>query len=397
MATKIRTKISPEAQMLKHTISTMSIYKESEELFELTESIKPTIFIKLDAYGRPNVKRVNLGVQHEHYSTWIKFDLTELLWNIKSFYNPQDEMDYDEEYYYALYDFKLVFRHLETDEKTTWEFDGIDFQIPKELTATPGEYEIALAIQEILSDDDDPDVSGETPWMDGNVSDIPDDSRETFISYSWIGEVSPTFFKIDWLDGAEWQEVDSNQLSALTKPAIDCLLADDGYFALVGKDYSLGIYNDNYIRYLRFNPNQLTSHLQHFNLFVVFKQNEKWEISMFEKTNKEDKFDDSSQPLIAWIPTGVYDSAGEWRIMIVAMTKNYKTDNKESEDYTDNFYRFLSEPLTMEVELGFIDADNLVLKEDAEEKYYEYYSSDFITADEQVIIGKENAILRGEK
>jgi hypothetical protein len=69
MATKIRTKISPEAQMLKHTISTMSIYKESEKLFELTESIKPTIFIKLDAYGKPDVKRINLGVQHEHYST----------------------------------------------------------------------------------------------------------------------------------------------------------------------------------------------------------------------------------------------------------------------------------------------------------------------------------------
>ena len=46
----------------------------------------------------------------------------------------------------------------------------------------------------------------------------------------------------------------------------------------------------------------------------------------------------------------------------------------------------------MKVEPGFIE--DLKLMTDADEQYY---ISDFVTADEEVIIGSDNAILRGEK
>lgn len=158
-----------------------------------------------------------------------------------------------------------------------------------------------MAIQEHLGDEEV-----------GNVPDSELDTRETFISYSWKGTVSASFFYPDLLDGVEAVEVDTNQLNALIKPAIDCYLADDGYFSLeAGISNVLGIYNDNFIRYLRFNPNRITAHLQEFNLYALFKQNEQIHISMFEKTNIYDPKDDITQPLIAWVPTEVFNSAGE--------------------------------------------------------------------------------------
>lgn len=392
MATKIRTKITAEQVAAQHTISTTPIYQYrslfafgrslNKQMFELTQSIKPTINIKLDANGKATVSSTALGVQYEHYSTWMHFDLKDLLWQIQTNYNPTDNIGYDEEYYYALYDFKLVFKHLETNNKTSWEFDGIDFQIPKDITSVPGEYEIALVIQEHLKDEEE-----------GNVPDIDLDTRETFISYSWKGKVTASFFTPDLLDGIEVINVDTHQLSALIKPAIDCSLADDGFFMLnPNVSNNIGMYNDNFIRYFRFNPGQLTAHLQEFNLYLIFKQNEKIYLSFFEKTSEWDEKDDTTCPLISWVPTEVYNTAGDWRIMVAAVSQDYVTDDPRAEDYTENFYRFLSEAITVKVEPGFIE--DLILVTNADEQYY---TSNFITADEQVLIGDDNAILGGDE
>ena len=77
--------------------------------------------------------------------------------------------------------------------------------------------------------------------------------------------------------------------------------------------------------------------------------------------------------------------------MIAAISKNYITEDEDSEDYTEFFYRFLSDKITMTVDPGFVKDLHLVRNADEQ-----YYISDFITADEQVIIGDDNAILRGE-
>lgn len=397
MAIKVIKKYSTIDLAKDHVISTNNIVApkmmrgvpSNQNIFEITESIKPAINIKFDAYGKPDVTRVNLGMQYEHYSTWMHFDLSELLWQIQTQYNPSDLEGYEEEFYYSLYDFRLYFKNQESGDVVSWEFDGIDFQIPKDITKNVGNYEIALAIQEKRDDADEGNLPDNYSPFDSDPTSFLH-SRETFITYSWLGKVEETFFNPEIFDGIEGVEVtDTSQLKALVKPPIDCTLADDGYFALDNVDDSLGMYNDNFIRYLRFNPGKITAHLTEFYVFALFKQNEQIIPVAFEQT--VGSFDDTTQPLIAWIPAEVYNSAGQWRIMIVAFSKNYHTDNEEDENYTDLFYRFLSTKITMRVEPGFIE--DLKLMNNADE---EYYTSDFITADEEIIIGSDNAILRGE-
>lgn len=404
MAIKVIKKYSTVDLSENHTISTNNIIAPrvkpfglrnqedvgGEIIFELIEPIKPVINIKLDANGKPNVSKIDLGIQYEHYSTWIHFDLSSLLWQISTPYNPTDDIHYEEEYYYSLYDFMLFFKDSSGDI-VSWEFDGIDFKVPKEITEKVGKYEIALAIQEKRGDEEEGNLPDDFSPFDDDIESVLH-SRETFISYSWTGIVSETYFTPDIFDGITGVQVtDTSQLKALIKPAIDCRLADDGYFTLEpGMDTTLGVYNDNFIRYLRFNPGKITAHLNEFYVFALFKQNDIIVPTAFEQT-ESGAYDDTEQPLIAWIPGEVFNSAGEWRVMIVAFSKNYHTDNKESEEYTDLFYRFLSTKITMQVEPGFIE--DLKLMTDADE---EYYISDFVTADEQVIIGSDNAILRGE-
>jgi len=78
--------------------------------------------------------------------------------------------------------------------------------------------------------------------------------------------------------------------------------------------------------------------------------------------------------------------------MIAAISKNYMTNDVEDENYTEFFYRFLSDRITMTVDPGFISDLKLITNADEQ-----YYASDFVTADEQVIVSDDNAILRGER
>lgn len=386
MATKILKKPSMNNVDMEHPISTTPIFKYDLNHGSLTTtaSIKPEIKIKLDAYGTPNVKQIVLGNQHDHNVTWMSFDLSELLWQTQTHYNPSDNIEYDEEYYYALYDFRLVFKHLTTEETTSWEFDGIHFKIPKEISSLTGTYEIALVIREKMEDAEE-----------GNIPDnYPKDNYETFISKSWFGIVKDSFFYPELIDRFKPVNIDTNQLKSLIKPAIDCTLADDGFFTVNTENNpncSLGIYNDNLVRYLRFQKDRFSAHLAEFKIYAIFKQNNKIFVSLFEKTSTTDSKDDDA-PFIAWVPGEVYDSAGQWRILIAAVSPDYITNNESSENYTDLFYRYISSTITMSVEPGFIE--DMILIKDADE---EYYTSSFITADEAVIIGSDNAILRGEE
>lgn len=399
MATRIRKKVTAAEAVAQHTISTDSIIATSrglfnlrpggERIFELISPIKPLITIKIDAYGQPNIKTIDMGVQHEHYSTWLKFDLSELLWQINTSYNPFDNRGYEEEQQYAMYIFTLFFKDRNTDEVYSWEFDGIDFQIPRELTFNATTYEIALVIQEHRDDEDEGNLPDDySPFIRVDNENV----YETFISYSWLGTVRETYFTPDLLEGIESIEItDTSQTRALIKPAIDCRLADDGFFSLETPDTSLGMYNDNYVRYLRFNPGNITAHLNEFYVFAIYKQNNTIVTVSFEQT-ETGAYDDTTQPLISWIPSEVYNRPGQWRVMIAAISKNYRTENPNDDEYTDLFYRFLSDKITMTVDPGFVEDFKLIKEADEQ-----YYISDFITADEQVIIGKDNAILRGEK
>ena len=71
--------VSPQEAALLHTVSNDSIIAPrmmmfrgrslNTTVFELTSPIKPSINIKINAYGKPNVSNIDMGVQYEHYST----------------------------------------------------------------------------------------------------------------------------------------------------------------------------------------------------------------------------------------------------------------------------------------------------------------------------------------
>lgn len=80
MAIKVIKRISAAEVAATHTISNNNIIAPrlmrfglrqttTSNIFELTAPIKPIINIKLDAYGKPNVQQINMGIQYEHYST----------------------------------------------------------------------------------------------------------------------------------------------------------------------------------------------------------------------------------------------------------------------------------------------------------------------------------------
>ena len=111
--------------------------------------------------------------------------------------------------------------------------------------------------------------------------------------------MAESYFTPGLIDLSNLPIADTNQTKALIKPAIDCMLADDGYFALEsGVSNNMGVYNDNYVRYLRFMPGRITTHLTEFYVFAIFKQNDIIVPVVFEQTESE-KYDDTTKPLIA--------------------------------------------------------------------------------------------------
>jgi hypothetical protein len=75
MAIKVIKKTPTQKVAATHTISTNKILASrgfamrNATVFELIEPIKPIINIKIDAYGKPNIKTMNMGIQYEHYSS----------------------------------------------------------------------------------------------------------------------------------------------------------------------------------------------------------------------------------------------------------------------------------------------------------------------------------------
>lgn len=75
MAIKVIKKTPTTKAAAQHTISTKKIMASrgfamrQATVFELLEPIKPIINIKIDAYGKPDVRTINMGIQYEHYSS----------------------------------------------------------------------------------------------------------------------------------------------------------------------------------------------------------------------------------------------------------------------------------------------------------------------------------------
>ena len=301
----------------------------TEESIILLEPVKQSIEIKYDALGHADKTSISLGTQYDHRVTWLHFNLDELIWNLDA------KRGYTDETKYERYTFKIVFSKTgeEAVKTSVWEFDGIDFEIPRGITKEAGLYKIVLIIEDY--DDSYP----------GNIFEQESNRIERFVTAEIKGKVSASIYSPDYDISADIVETD--QKASLIKTQIDCTLTDGGSFSSDVKE--LGQKYDNFIRYLKFNPRRITAHLNDFYVFAIFKQNDLFHYSLFEVTDPDDPLDDysASHPIVAWIPSGVYESAGTWQVAIIAFTGDMEDLNNN--DDNGDYYFYVSQPTKMKI------------------------------------------------
>ena len=361
-----------------HEINAASISKADIEALDtgtsiiFLEPVKQSINITYDALGYADVSFINLGVQFDHRVTWLHFNLDKLLWNL------DENRDYTAETKYNHYTFKMALTNIDgtsAGETTVWEFDGVNFEIPRYITKEAGTYKIVLMIEEYQKDD-----------FVGNIKEDTPDKIERFVTAEIKGKVYPSIYNPDYDIIAEVVETD--QSSALIKPKIECTLSDDGDFVI--DETELGQKHDSFIRYLKFNPNRITAHLNDFNLFAIFKHDDLFYYSLFERTSADDPLDDysASHPVIAWIPRGVYQTSGMWEVAIIAFTGNIEdiNDNNGNGDY----YFYVSKSYKMRV------VDNNLTEELATQEPILSITSNLFTSLGEIIITKDNKMYQLE-
>lgn len=209
---------------------------------------------------------------------------------------------------------------------------------------------------------------------------------ERFVSAEVKGKVYPTFYDPSY-DLEFQEEFNTNQLSSLIKPTILCTLADNGEFSADTKE--LGQKFDNFIRYFKFNPRRITAHLNDFYTFAIFQQGDQFYYSQFEETDPDDPKDDYSEshPIIAWIPSGVYKTAGTWQVAIISFTGNLEDLNNPEENNGD-YYFFVSKTVKMKV------AKNYLTQTDIDADPTLSITSNLMTEIGEIIITKDNEVFQ---
>lgn len=212
---------------------------------------------------------------------------------------------------------------------------------------------------------------------------------ERFVAAEVKGKVYPTFFD-PTRDLELNDDADTKQLTSLIKPSILCTLADNGEFSADTKE--LGQKFDNFIRYFKFNPRRITAHLNDFYTFAIFQQGDQFYYSQFETTDPDDPADDYSEshPIIAWIPSGVYQTAGTWQVAIISFTGNFEDMNNPEEDNGD-YYFFVSKTVKMKV------AKNYLTQTDIDADPTLSITSNLMTEIGEIIITKDNEVFQSKE
>lgn len=339
-----------------------------KETVILLEPVKEKIELTYDALGYADKTLINLGAQYDHRVTWLHFNLDKLIWNLDA------RRDYTDETKYYHYTFKLAFSKAgeEAENTSVWEFDGIDFEIPRGITKEAGLYKIVLIIEEYTRDEDVNNVNKQV---------------ERFVAAEIKGKVSPSIYNPDETIEVNFEETD--QKAALTKPRIECTLTDDGHFT--SDVTELGQKYDSYIRYFKFNPRRITAHLNDFYVFAIFKQNDLFYYSMFEHTWADDPLDDysASHPIIAWVPSEVYQHAGTWQVAIIAFFGNM--DDLNNNDANGDYYFYVSHTNKMKI------AKNSLTKAAVETEPILSITGNFITELGEIIITADDKYYQAAK
>ena len=324
-----------------------------------------------DEKGNPITGILDLGVQYDHRVSWLHFDLEKLDW----WASDIDDDPYSKLNKFNYYTFKLALTRLnnygQAQETTVWEFDGVDFEIPRGITKEAGIYEMVLIIEEYQGEEDG-NVEGNVPDEGGHI--------ERFVAKPIQGQVFPTFF--DPKETLTVLELQTQQKAALAKGAILATLTDDGTFVL--DDRELGQQFDSFTRYIKFYPERISKHLDMFTICAVFKQNDAIACSLFETTQENELDDwDAEQPLIAWIPTEVYQSPGSWNIIIFAFFGNENDMNNINDpeaDLNGDYYFFVSKETS-----GSVIKNNLTLSDVTSEPILSVTSNILTNAGEIII------------
>ncbi len=163
---------------IRHNAATNSIfaYTDNPNLTEVI-SIKEKINIQVDENGKIKTGHqgpINLGCQYDQFVTVLHFDLSRLLWRNSDLSNYIfrigffDEVSMAKEVYYKIKQGQQVAFDVENNH-LTFEFDGEDFFVPKEVTSNPVNYKMILIIQEKIRDE----VTGNRePGLERFITDI---------------------------------------------------------------------------------------------------------------------------------------------------------------------------------------------------------------------------------
>lgn len=270
---------------------------------------KKQINIFVDGNGNVSVDNICLGDQWDHLVTVLHFDLSTLNWERSNF----------SQYLFRLSFYKEEINQIGsihfTEEPLTYEFNGVDFEVPDEITQEASTYRIALIIQEKMSNEDK-----------GNN----ENHMERFISKEWKGYVRPNFYSTDLpLDIVPT----INRGVSLSKTPVAAFCADDGLFAL--DNSNLGNIHDAYIRVIQ--GKKITANIRDGEVFILFKKDRKIAAAKFNK--------DSQGKLVdTFIPSAVVAEPGVWKAMIAA----YKGDIHDPE------YAYCSTGFDVTIEPNFL-------------------------------------------
>ena len=104
---------------------------------------------------------------------------------------------------------------------------------------------------------------------------------------------------------------------------------------------------------------------------------------MFEHVNATDSNDITTHPLIAWIPSEVYQNPGNWIISVIGFMGNMKDINNPNE-YNGDYYIYISKEVTVTV------VDNVLKQSDLnKEAILSVSSLGLLTANNEAIITKQ--------
>ena len=222
--------------------------------------------------------------------------------------------------------------------------------------------------------------------MLGNIKDESSEFIERFVAAEIKGKVNASIY--DPVFDISADIVETDQEAALVKPKIECTLTDEGHFSTDVTE--LGQQYDNFIRYFKFNHRRITAHLNDFHVFAIFKQNDLFYYSLFERTRADDPFDDysASHPIIAWIPSGVYENSGIWQVAIIAFAGNM--DDLNRNDDNGDYYFYVSQSAKAKI------IKNNLTKEIVEKEPTLSITTNLVTNIGEVIITQDDEIYQSK-